>query len=160
MMLEVYFTSREKKLKYGDYEKSFDVNDIDELLSKIKDKSISPIKIYASENDIVVHQLKHPDGGFLYEAVKEVPIFDENIINEDLTNIKLKKYTPKKEWQLQFGDVVYITNSKQMQRRIVDKQSKFCFTNEDIKELQKNNWQIDNAYMIRVFFDGNYLLTN
>lgn len=153
MMLEVYFTRSERKLKYGDYEKSFDVSDIDELLGKIKDKSISPIKIYANESDIVVHQLKHPGGGFLYEVIKEVPIFDENIDIDNLDYIKLKKYQPKKEWQQEFGKEVYITNDHRTKVKMVEG-NVFCFDREDLQILKKNNWHIDDAYMIRVFFDG------
>ena len=30
----------------------------------------------------------------------------------------------------------------------------FCFDKKDLIEFKKNNWQIDDGYMLRVFFDG------
>lgn len=153
--IELYFTKNKKYLKFGDYIKYFnDVNNIDELLNKIKNKDLK-VNIYAEEADILKHKLNN-DSIYNYYIIDDLPIFDEHIFDNDLSNIKLKRYKPKEEWQLQFGKEVYITNSEQVRRKIID-QDKFCFTINDLKELQKNNWQIDDAYMFRVFFGGTTL---
>ena len=140
-----------KTLQKGDYIKKFDdATNIDDLLSKIKVKE--PTKIIVDDMPLYC-QLKFDDKYKEYEIVfDDLPIFDEHIL-EHIDNIKLKRFKPKQEWQLQFGKEVYVTNDSSIKHQFIDK-NVFCFDKKDLIEFKKNNWQIDDGYMLRVFFDG------
>jgi hypothetical protein len=140
-----------KTLQKGDYIKKFDdVTNIDELLSKIKVKE--PTKIIVDDMPLYC-QLKFDDKYKEYQIeLDDLPIFDETILDK-IDNIKLKRFKPKQDWQLQFGKEVYITNDGALREQFFDK-NVFCFTKDDLIEFKKNNWQIDDGYMLRVFFGG------
>ena len=150
--IELVFNDKEKYLKFGNYIKYFeDATCIDDLLSKITDKSM-PVDIYADKFEIDKHKISKNSNPFLYTYIEDLPIFDEHIL-EHIDNIKLKRFKPKQEWQLQFGKEVYVTNDSNVRQQFIDK-NVFCFDKQDLIEFKKNNWQIDNGYMVRVFFDG------
>lgn len=146
---------KEKTLQKDQYVKTFsDAKDIDDLLSKIKIKD--DIKIIVN-GQLLYDSLKNDPryNKYQIEIQQEgsLPLFDENIDIDNLDYIRLKKYQPKKEWQQEFGKEVYITNDHRTKVKMVEGNI-FCFDKEDLQILKKNNWHIDDAYMIRVFFDG------
>ena len=142
-----------KTLQKGEYIKKFDdVKTIDDLLKKIKIPEQTTIQ--TDDKELYCSWLldeRYRD--YAIEFIEGLPIFDEHILDNDLSNIKLKRYKPKADWQLQFGKEVYITNDGKLREQFIDKDV-FCFTVEDLKEFKKNNWNIDDDYMLRVFFGG------
>lgn len=140
-----------KYLQKDDYIKYFDdIKTVDDLLNKIKMPEETKIVV----DDIELYKALSEDKKYRHYTIEliNLPIFDEHILDH-IDNIKLKRFKPKQEWQLQFGKEVYVTNDSSVRQQFIDK-NVFCFDKQDLIEFKKNNWQIDDGYMVRVFFGG------
>lgn len=164
-MITAYYTKDKKYLQKDSYIKHFEVNTLEELLNQIKVKD--EVLIKASAKDIVDFKFKSSKtGNFKFEVLMDFEVLDEQTIKKDLSDlygniVSYVCYQPKDEWREYLGDKVYLTNSRQIQKQIINNKDCLAFMPEDLKELKEglsNNGNIPQALLIKLFFDGNKII--
>lgn len=160
-MITAYYTKKEKYLQKGDYRKDFDVDSLIDLIGKIRIKE--PVLIKAKSKDVFDFKFNNEiDGEFEYEIIEDILTLTEDIVTQDLDNLfkgitDCVKYAVKPEWQSVLGKVVYLVNSRELQRNIIDKQGIFAFMSCDIAELRNGltkNGEIPQGLLVKCMFDG------
>lgn len=154
-MIIVYFNEKEKYLKKDNYIKNFDVDTIEELLTKIKIED--DIKIIARSKDILQFKLKNPKFKAQFEIIGNVQKINNDIVKTDLELLKsgLKDYilySPRGEYKNIFGEKVYLTKNKEICDKLNQQGQYLAISLDQLKEAKRNPQEImiKNGFLGRV----------
>ena len=151
-MIIAYFSDTKKYLQKDDYKKEFDVNNLVELVSKIKVKE--PILIRATKEEIDNFKVfSLLDGDFTYEVINDVIPLTSDIVSADLQKIRNGElshvlYKTKAENRDLLGDKVYIVDTKARQQYFIQNKGVLALTLDDLKE------KVNLSKVVELMFNG------
>ena len=137
-MIVAYFSETQKYLQKDDYRKDFEVNNLIELISKIKVKE--PILIKSTKEEIDNFKVFNLfEGDFKYEIINEVIPLTSEIVSSDLNRLARGEighvlYKTKSENAELLGNKVYIVADKRKQQYFIQNKGVLALTLDDLKE--------------------------
>ena len=151
-MIIAYFSDTKKYLQKDDYKKEFEVNNLIELISKIKVKE--PVLIRATQEEI--NNFKVFDlfeGDFKYEIINEIIPLTSEIISSDLNRLARGEighvlYKTNSENAELLGNKVYIVADKRKQQYFIQNKGVLALTLDDLKE------KVDIKKVVELMFNG------
>ena len=151
-MIIAYFSDTKKYLKKDDYKKEFKVDNLIELVSKIKVKE--PVLIRATKEEIDNFKVFNLlDGDFKYEIINEVIPLTSEIVSSDLNKLARGEighvlYKTKSENADLLGNKVYIVADKRKQQYFIQNKGVLALTLDDLKE------KVDIKKVVELMFNG------
>ena len=132
-MITAYFTLKEKYLSKDDYRKDFEVDTIEELLSKIKIDE--EILLKSDKKHILEFLLKNKNEKIKTEIVEELPILDFNANYDFDGHLKLR--VPKK-WQALLGNTIHIVKDIKEASTIFWEKDEFAFPIKSLSIVKRD----------------------
>lgn len=132
-MIIAYFTLKEKYLSKDDYRKDFEVDTIEELLSKIKVND--EILLKSDKKHLLEFVLKNKNSKIKTEIVEELPVLDFNASYNFEGYLKLQ--VPK-EYQELLGNIIHIVNTFDESSKIFWEKDEFAFTIDSLPILKRD----------------------
>ena len=151
-MIVAYFSETQKYLQKDDYRKDFEVNNLIELISKIKVKE--PILIKSTKEEIDNFKVFNLfEGDFKYEIINEVIPLTSEIVSSDLNRLARGEighvlYKTKSENAELLGNKVYIVADKRKQQYFIQNKGVLALTLDDLKE------KVDIKKVVELMFNG------
>lgn len=151
-MIVAYFSETQKYLQKDDYKKEFEVNNLIELIGKIKVKE--PVLIKSTKEEIDNFKVFNLfEGDFEYEIISGVIPLTSEIISSDLNRLARGDighvlYKTKSENVDLLGNKVYIVADKIKQQYFIQNKGVLALTLDDLKE------KVDIKKVVKVMFDG------
>lgn len=151
-MIVAYFSETQKYLQKDDYKKEFEVNNLIELISKIKVKE--PILIKSTKEEIDNFKVFNLfEGDFKYEIINEVIPLTSEIVSSDLNRLARGEighvlYKTKSENAELLGNKVYIVADKRKQQYFIQNKGVLALTLDDLKE------KVDIKKVVELMFNG------
>lgn len=151
-MIVAYFSDTKKYLQKDDYKKEFKVNNLIELISKIKVKE--PILIKSTKEEIDNFKVFNLfEGDFKYEIINEVIPLTSEIVSSDLNKLARGEighvlYKTKSENADLLGNKVYIVADKRKQQYFIQNKGVLALTLDDLKE------KVDIKKVVELMFNG------
>lgn len=151
-MIIAYFSETQKYLQKDDYRKDFEVNNLIELISKIKVKE--PILIKSTKEEIDNFKVFNLfEGDFKYEIISGVIPLTSEIVSSDLNRLARGEighvlYKTKSENADLLGNKVYIVADKRKQRYFIQNKGVLALTLDDLKE------KVDIKKVVELMFNG------
>lgn len=151
-MIVAYFSDTKKYLQKDDYRKEFEVNNLIELISKIKVKE--PVLIKSTKEEIDNFKVFNLfEGDFKYEIISGVIPLTSEIISSDLNKLARGEighvlYKTKSENADLLGNKVYIVADKRKQQYFIQNKGVLALTLDDLKE------KVDIKKVVELMFNG------
>lgn len=151
-MIVAYFSETQKYLQKDDYRKDFEVNNLIELISKIKVKE--PVLIKSTKEEIDNFKVFNLfEGDFKYEIINEVIPLTSEIVSSDLNRLARGEighvlYKTKSENAELLGNKVYIVADKRKQQYFIQNKGVLALTLDDLKE------KVDIKKVVELMFNG------
>lgn len=151
-MIVAYFSETQKYLQKDDYRKDFEVNNLIELISKIKVKE--PILIKSTKEEIDNFKVFNLfEGDFKYEIINEVIPLTSEIVSSDLNRLARGEighvlYKTNSENTDLLGNKVYIVADKRKQQYFIQNKGVLALTLDDLKE------KVDIKKVVELMFNG------
>lgn len=151
-MIIAYFSETQKYLQKDDYRKDFEVDNLIELISKIKVKE--PVLIKSTKEEIDNFKVFNLfEGDFKYEIVSGVIPLTSEIVSSDLNRLARGEighvlYKTKSENADLLGNKVYIVADKRKQQYFIQNKGVLALTLDDLKE------KVDIKKVVELMFNG------
>lgn len=151
-MIVAYFSETQKYLQKDDYKKEFEVNNLIELISKIKVKE--PVLIKSTKEEIDNFKVFNLfEGDFEYEIISGVIPLTSEIVSSDLNRLARGEighvlYKTKSENADLLGNKVYIIADKRKQQYFIQNKGVLALTLDDLKE------KVDIKKVVELMFNG------
>lgn len=151
-MIIAYFSETQKYLQKDNYRKDFEVDNLIELISKIKVKE--PVLIKSTKEEIDNFKVFNLfEGDFKYEIVSGVIPLTSEIVSSDLNRLARGEighvlYKTKSENADLLGNKVYIIADKRKQQYFIQNKGVLALTLDDLKE------KVDIKKVVELMFNG------